>query len=139
MAYPEKKNPVRGSERSLKNARIEIYNGLQTSKTGKKFLNVSFFAPVDATQTNSDEIKVKATLWEAEAEKYSRAPSQARFDVSGYEKVGRPYTNKWGNLTTPTEFVPTSIVSRNKAAAPKPTEPVEEVEEWEDGSEIIPF
>lgn len=93
----------RGVKVELENARVEVFGGITLTASGKKFLNIAFFAPVDLDSSDAGEVKYRATLWEEKAEAMHKAANK-RYNVKGYIKVGKPW-EKDGRKIVSNEFV----------------------------------
>lgn len=112
----------RGVKVELENARVEVFGGITLTTTGKKFLNIAFFAPVDLDEANAGEVKYRATLWEEKAEAMLKAASK-RYNVKGYIKVGKPW-EKDGRKIVSNEFVVGTLEVASAATQQAATEEV---------------
>lgn len=137
MANYEKKAPARrGVVVKLANARVEVRVEEGLTKNSKRFQNVSFFAPCNLDDINEGEIKYASTLWEERIDAFKKAGKNARFDVEGYLKKGKPWKTKDGATVTTNEFVITKLDPVAKRSTN--SSQVEEVDD-DDGSDDVPF
>lgn len=129
MQQKQTKTVNRGVKVELVNARVEVFGKVNETGTGKKFLNIAFHVPEVADDASSTEVKIRSTLWEEKAEKMAKAPSGARYSVTGFFKVGKPW-EKEGRKIVSNEFT-VSTISVVQVKTPVVTE-------VDDGDEI-PF
>lgn len=134
MSNYQRKAIRRGVVVKLSNARVETRVEEAVSKNGKRYQNISLLAPVNIDDVSEGEIKYSSTLWEERIDAFKKAGKNARFDVEGYLKKGKPWTTQEGKKVTSNEFVISKLEPVAKSGGNSSAD-VDEVEESDD----IPF